>query len=331
MNRCVNFVKIVVVCFSLGMLALLIAYEGVLANSSDRTPDGATGGPVTEINCSFCHSSRSSLPSPDHNTCIACHDSFRINSGGGELRLEGVPETYIPGQRYMLSVHLMQPGAMRRGFELTAMDEAGNMVGQFAVTDPARTSLSDNAGTIPDYVKHTAAGMDTGTPDQAPGWNVDWIAPSGSPETVTFYAAGVAADNASGASGDYVYSTSVNSSPGASSCLIDLSQAMAQFSWNGTTYVMDILNLTAAGLDAFLDVRWELDPNTAEWALAGLSPDETPTPGGPVDITNAQAMFDGCSLNWSDVRAGGVSYGLDWRFNESSLGWDLVDVHTLME
>ncbi len=86
------------------------------------------------------------------------------------------------------------------------------MVGNFSIIDPVRTYLSDNPGTLPDYVKHTSAGTDEGVPNQAPGWSVDWVAPSGTLPNVTFYIAAVAANDAQGPDGDYVYTFSLSSS-----------------------------------------------------------------------------------------------------------------------
>jgi hypothetical protein len=135
--------------------------------------------------------------------------------------------------------------------------------------------------------------------------------------------------------GSYGYNCSAchrnrpDQTPPPPACIIDLSQASGHFSWNGSTYVMDILNLTAPGLGAFYNVRWELNLMTAAWELVDFSPPQLPPPGGgPADISQARCAFNGCQMTWSNVKVSGVPYTIIWNFNESyPYNWTLTSIH----
>ena len=49
-------------------------------------------------------------PPPAHTggfgepTCLQCHFDGALNEPGGELRVEGLPEAYMPGETYTLDV-----------------------------------------------------------------------------------------------------------------------------------------------------------------------------------------------------------------------------------
>jgi len=172
----------IVIFLALGLAAIVWAY-------SSTPPDDMAGNP------------------PDNMTCKSsgCHNSFDLNSGDGSMSIDNVPAAYVPGETYVLTVTLSDLGQRRWGFELTAMDENNQKAGTFVVSDATNTQLSDNAGTNPDFVKHTRNGTYAGTNDGPVSWTVDWIAPSPAVGSVTFYAAGNAANNNNSTSGDYIY------------------------------------------------------------------------------------------------------------------------------
>jgi hypothetical protein len=149
---------------------------------------------------------------PSNSTCNqgGCHNSFVLNSGGGTLSLSGVPfnnNNYTPGQTYDLTVNLRHVGKSRWGFELTALDSNNNRAGTIIVTDSTNTQLSDK------YLKHRLSGAFF-NPDQSPGWNFQWKAPS-SGIPVIFYVAGNAANGDGSNGGDQIYSKSFPLSPAA--------------------------------------------------------------------------------------------------------------------
>jgi hypothetical protein len=140
---------------------------------------------------------------PGFQNCTACHGGNDLNSGDGSLTIDGLPALFVPGVTYDLSVVLEDPGQERWGFELTVLDAALQQAGTLTVTDAVRTQLSDNAGTDPDYLKHTSEGTDLGVPNGPTVWEFQWTAADVA--AVTLYVTGNGADNNFGSSGDYIY------------------------------------------------------------------------------------------------------------------------------
>jgi hypothetical protein len=156
--------------------------------------DGRCGDPVMVDDC----------------TRGGCHTTYPVNSGGGLLTINNVPASYVPGASYNLEVMLADPGMLRWGFQVTVLDGANQMAGAFTVTDAVNTWLSDNAGTLPDYLNHTLTGTYGGTPDGPVYWDFDWTAPPTPAGMVTFYLAGCAADSNVSRTNDYVYTYTVS-------------------------------------------------------------------------------------------------------------------------
>ena len=154
---------------------------------SSGPPDGHAGNP------------------PLNQTCVACHVTFPLNSGDGDLRLLNLPPSYTPGQGYDLVLELSDPGQMRWGFELTVIDDANQAGGDLVATVADSSQLSDHPGTAPDYLKHTLAGTRTGTAGPQ-RWPFRWIAPAA--PAVTFYFAGNAANGNGWEDGDFIYARS---------------------------------------------------------------------------------------------------------------------------
>jgi hypothetical protein len=158
------------------------------------------------------------LAPPESSTCTGgpaefCHVDFELDSGPGMVEIQ-VPQSYAPGEMYEISVHIAQSGQIRWGFELTVIDEEGAFAGDLIVTDAVNTQESFFANLQRWYMKHTFSGTALGTPDEN-SWTFAWQAPGEDVGTVTFYAAGNAADgngvntNANPSLGDFIYTTSV--------------------------------------------------------------------------------------------------------------------------
>ena len=75
---------------------------------------------------------------PGESNCTDCHSSFPLNSGSGMLSLDGLPDSYSPGETYDLTLTLSDPGASRWGFSLTVIEDGDDeavSVGTITVTD----------------------------------------------------------------------------------------------------------------------------------------------------------------------------------------------------
>jgi len=157
---------------------------------SDGPPDGFCGNP------------------PAMNNCTLCHLDYPLNSGNGSLELLNAPDAFVPGQLYDLVVRLADPGQNRWGFQLTVLGPGNQQAGLLTVTDAVRTQLSDNPGTMPDFLMHTAPGTQEGTPNGPVTWSFQWTAPDVT--SVTFYVAGNAADGTFDPGQDYIYTTALS-------------------------------------------------------------------------------------------------------------------------
>ena len=174
-----------------GVLVLLfVASTGSAFAFSFGPPEGLTGAP-NEANCTQCHVGNA------------------LNDSDDALMLT-IPETYQPNEVYTIVVNLSRAGQSRWGFEMTALDDNGARAGSFKVSDAANTQLKEKDSK--QYIMHTSAGSAQGTNDENQ-WTVEWTAPDADIGPITFYAAGNAANGDFGITGDYIYTTSEESTP----------------------------------------------------------------------------------------------------------------------
>ncbi|MBC8329325.1 MAG: hypothetical protein H8E31_11325 [Planctomycetes bacterium] len=141
--------------------------------------------------------------------CTQCHSTNAVNSGNGSFSLSGAPAFYTPGQTYNLTVTIQDPGQSRWGFELVALRSNDSNAGTLASTGATVQTSTDGLGRI--FAKHTSAGTFSGTAGGPVSWNVDWTAPTVGAGTVSFYAAGNAANNNFSNSGDFIYTAATAS------------------------------------------------------------------------------------------------------------------------
>jgi len=170
-----------------GWLAFDLAGPPAARGNATQPPTGKTGGP------------------PSGQSCAQCHNAG-VNDGTGLLQFLRDSGSYVPGNTYAIVILLGRTGNTRWGFEVTALKQDGTMAGSFAnVTD---LTTIQSSGSI-DYVSHVIGisdGTFAGTANAA-GWGFEWTAPAAGAGTVTFYVAGVAADNDDSDNGDYTFTT----------------------------------------------------------------------------------------------------------------------------
>jgi hypothetical protein len=167
------------------VLIMLVLSAGAAQAYSSGVPTGLTGA-------------------PSEGTCANCHGNLNTGSGGISI---SAPYSYAPGETLEIVVDLHHMGQSRWGFELTCLDGAGEPAGHLILTDPTRTQFDSDSMSGREYMMHTSGGNDEGHMNLCLGWTFEWVAPSDSSPQVTFYAAGVAGNDASGPGGDYVYTT----------------------------------------------------------------------------------------------------------------------------
>ena len=170
--------KSLTIMFTLGFASMILAYSG-------GPPDGKTGA-------------------PGEGTCVECHSTNPLNSGDGTFTINA-PAAFEPGHTYTITVEIADAGQSRWGFELTPLNQ-----GSITITDATNTQLSTMGSNS--FVKQTSTGTHNGTNDGPVTWTFDWTAPATDPPaSITFYAAGNAADGNFASNNDYIYTTMTTS------------------------------------------------------------------------------------------------------------------------
>jgi hypothetical protein len=196
---------------------------------------------------------------PGNRNCTLCHTSFPVNSGLGTLEILGLPETYVPGVLYPLTVSLQdpEPNRLRWGFELTVIKESDlNRAGELEPVNDTFVQESAGDGDERDYLKHRSAGTFPGQPNGAT-WEITWTAPPFGTGPAHFYAAGNAANNSGTNSGDYIYTINV---------LVGEAVSSAPEWPAGSVFALDALPNPARGLQ---EIRFSL-PSAATGTLRAL-------------------------------------------------------------
>ena len=142
-------------------------------------------------------------------TCYQCHWDNPLNDPGGRLSLAGVPDTYIPGERYPITVAIAHPELVKGGFQMSARFEDGKNAGAFRSPDPLTASISDEETHVT-YVQHTALGARKA--ERESRWEVEWTAPSQG-GTVVFHVAANASNGDASPLGDFISTTSATVRP----------------------------------------------------------------------------------------------------------------------
>ena len=134
--------------------------------------------------------------------CTQCHSGGVLNGAAGsfDILFDNSSNQYLPNQTYEITVNLQDATKTIFGFELECRDLDGNPVGTFMENATNVGISTDPVGRT--FVHHENANSN-GT------FTFSWTAPNEELETITFYAAGVAANNNATSAGDNVYATNL--------------------------------------------------------------------------------------------------------------------------
>ena len=137
-------------------------------------------------------------------SCEACHFQAAPNSGPGRLAIDGLPDRFVAGESYKLTISLTQPGMKLAGFQLAArFKDDGSQAGTLARASPADARIAIDTEAPVHYAGQRREGAALVEPD-VNRWTVIWTAPSAM-RAVAFHVAANAANGDERADGDYVY------------------------------------------------------------------------------------------------------------------------------
>lgn len=182
------------------VMATTLALTGVAAISAfnpEGPPPGHTGG----------------FGEP---TCITCHQGSDLNAFGGRVTIEGLPNEYVQGERYLLTVFLEAEETDLAGFQLAARYRTGGEEGLNAgkihpVDDRVAISIGTNGL---QYVHQTRQGSYMSAPDST-SWSMEWIAPS-TGNSVVFHVAANSGNGDNSPLSDLVYTADLSVDAGPS-------------------------------------------------------------------------------------------------------------------
>jgi hypothetical protein len=141
-------------------------------------------------------------------SCHACHFQADVNTGSGTITITGVPERFVAGERYLLTITLTRPGMAIGGFQLTArLKDGGAQAGTLSPPAGESERVTIDAQSGIQYASQRRPGTALVARDTA-RWTVEWTAPNAN-GTVLFHVAANAADNDASAQGDYIHTAMV--------------------------------------------------------------------------------------------------------------------------
>lgn len=142
-------------------------------------------------------------------TCLACHTGDPLNAFGGSVRVEGLPERFLPGTAYPLTVVLLADETSVAGFQLAARfgaeDGGGRPAGTLRPLDGRVSVTSDDDGQP--YAHQTEAGAVVADPAGS-SWTLEWVAPRDGGEVV-FHVAANSGNGDNSPLGDLIYAAEV--------------------------------------------------------------------------------------------------------------------------
>ena len=144
--------------------------------------------------------------------------------------MEGVPQAFVPGDKYGISVTISRDGLRRGGFEIAARFASGKQKGRQAgtwrllddrvqlipgavgraLTPGSAPRVSQRGGVV--FVQHNLAGSRAAASGRNT-WTIEWTAPAPATSPVQFNVAANASNNDDSPLGDYINLKAVRSMP----------------------------------------------------------------------------------------------------------------------
>lgn len=161
--------------------------------------------------------------SPNELLCDDCHSSFSgPNVGSGTIYLTSTMSNwqYVPGQTYTVNAIVKHVGRPLFGLGLEALTSTNANAGTLQITNSVKTQIKTKtvSGVTRNNVVHKLNG---GLTADSMVFTFNWVAPATNVGNVTFYFAGVAANNDGDEANDYVYNSTKLVTPASATGLIE--------------------------------------------------------------------------------------------------------------
>jgi len=161
-----------------------------------------------DITSNSAPASSSGAPGETDCTRSGCHSTFAANSGPGniEISFENDLTNYTPGATYTIEVAVNHAYLTRFGFELVALDGQDQNAGTLLPIDNVSNQVITGYGNMASrkYMTYTYESTQAKIAGQGK-WTFKWTAPAVDKGKITFYAAGIAANNNGNDAGDHCY------------------------------------------------------------------------------------------------------------------------------
>ncbi len=178
----------------------LLTITSLLLYASNSAPISTTGAPG-ELTCAKS----------------GCHSDNVVNIGNGKMSLEienNISE-YELGKTYKITINIFQDNINRYGFQFVALSDNNlKNAGSIDIIEPERTQIltaeSELSGRK--YITYRYAGT-SATLEGNGRWTFYWTAPIENEGTISFYYAGISANNDGTDHGDFTYTKSFKINP----------------------------------------------------------------------------------------------------------------------
>jgi len=154
-------------------------------------------------------------PPPGHTggfgepSCVSCHLGNDVNAFGGSVTIKGLPDRFVGGKHYPITVVLKVEDTEVAGFQITARYDApndeqyGKSAGEIrSINSRVTNTIGDNGVS---YAHHTPQGLINYSSDSI-SWSMEWIAPSKG-SSVVFHVAANSGNGDNSPLSDLVYTS----------------------------------------------------------------------------------------------------------------------------
>lgn len=169
--------------------------------------------------------------SPSELKCDDCHNTFgNSNTGPGIIYVTSSMNNfqYVLGQTYTINVIVKQTGKPLFGVGFEALTSTNANAGSIVITNAAKTQTKTKTvnGITRNNVVHQLNG---GLQNDSMIFTFNWVAPTTNIGNITFYFAGIAANNNGNEDNDYVYHGTKLVTPSTSTSMIENGNTIKSF------------------------------------------------------------------------------------------------------